>query len=70
MRQIILAFSAFVLMCGAAVANPVADFIACDANKDGLLQKADSLLTNLWQLREVFDSLWYAQITFPRTNRA
>lgn len=41
MRQIVLGFSVFVLMCSTAVADPVADFIACDTNKDGLLQKAE-----------------------------
>jgi Ca2+-binding EF-hand superfamily protein len=41
MRQIILAFSVSALMCGVAIANPVTDFIACDSNKDGLLQKAE-----------------------------
>jgi EF hand len=41
MRQFILGFGLFVWLCGTALADPVADFIACDTNKDGLLQKME-----------------------------
>ena len=41
MRQIILTLGVFAFMSSAAVADPVTDFIACDANKDGMLQKAE-----------------------------
>lgn len=41
MRKTFFTVTISALLCGIAFADPVADFIASDANKDGLLQKPE-----------------------------
>jgi EF hand len=41
MRKTVLAVTIFAILLGPALADPVADFVASDINKDGLLQKAE-----------------------------